>query len=86
VEAKQRCERTAHSGSCSIGPGKALVPHKIVEDGGFNRERCRQQVIDLHRSESGQHAELNRDAQSANERELQDPEICRVAHAILSSL
>src|SRR5271156_1885098 len=87
-----RCSRCGKTGS--IGPGKMLVPEKIVQHRPFNRQCGCQEVVHTLRCEHGQYCELNSYADAAYEREFEPSpglqaetmQLRRRVHAIRSSL
>ncbi|HZZ15135.1 MAG TPA: hypothetical protein VFE08_04150 [Candidatus Sulfotelmatobacter sp.] len=50
-----------------ITPSEAPVPHKVVDQRAFHRTPCGRQVTYVHCGKSRQHAQLNCDADPANE-------------------
>ena len=49
VELGESGERLPAMGGRTVLPGEALVPEKVVDNGGFDRERGCQQVVEMKR-------------------------------------
>jgi hypothetical protein len=86
MKAQQLSQGCPHAVGCAVGPGVALMPEKIVQDGSFHGQPRRQQIIHLHRDQRGEHSQLNGDPDGSHQRETEQPQACGRGHASRSSL
>jgi hypothetical protein len=66
MKAQQLGKGGANPLAGAICPGEALVPQEVVQDGRFDGQRRRQQIIHFHRDENRQHTQLNSDPDSSH--------------------
>ena len=65
-------EEAGESCSGAVRPGEAFVPEKIVDDGGLDRQRGGDQIVEMQPGlQHDQSEQLHGDADSADEIELE---------------